>query len=60
VDIVQPQLHEERDYVARRAKKNLLNNDITLLVDGVNNAVNNRWTGQPTRIYLLDKRGRVI
>tara|TARA_R110001592_G_scaffold229659_5_gene486342 strand:+ start:2352 stop:3452 length:1101 start_codon:yes stop_codon:yes gene_type:complete len=60
VDILQPQLQEERDYVARRAKKNLLNNDITLLIDGVDNAVNNRWTGQPTRIYLLDKRGRVI
>lgn len=60
VDIVQPQLQEERDYVARRAKQKLLNDDITLLVDGIDNAVNNRWTGQPTRIYLLDKNGRVV
>ena len=27
---------------------------------GVDNGVNNHWTGQPTRIYLLDKRGRVV
>ncbi len=60
VDISQPQHQQQRDTVARRAKNTLLNAEMTLLIDGMDNAVNERWTGQPTRIYLLDSQGRVI
>jgi thiol-disulfide isomerase/thioredoxin len=60
IDIVQPTTQAQRNRYAARAHKNLLNEDIPLLVDSINNKVNNMYTGQPTRIYLLDKDGRVI
>ena len=60
VDIKQPNTFEERFKVAQRAHKNLLNPEIELLVDNTDNAVNNQWTGQPTRIYLLSPEGKII
>jgi thiol-disulfide isomerase/thioredoxin len=60
VDIVQPTTQEQRNRYAARAHENLLNEDIPLLVDSIDNRVNDMYTGQPTRIYLLDPEGRVI
>lgn len=60
IDIVQPTTQEQRNLFAKRAHENLLNEDIPLLVDSINNKVSNMYTGQPTRIYILDKDGRVI
>jgi len=60
IDIVQPKTQEARNQIARRAHDNMLDHDIPLLVDSIDNRVNNLYTGQPARIYLLDKTGRVI
>ena len=60
VDIKQPSTFTERLRVARRAHQNLLNTGIPFMVDTPDNAVNNRWTGQPTRIYLLSENGEII
>lgn len=60
VDIKQPTTQEEKNWVANRAHATLLNQDITFLVDGIDNQVNNQWTGQPTRLYLLDPTGKII
>ena len=60
IDIVQPTTQDERNRYAARAHENLLNDDISLLVDSMDNKVNDMYTGQPTRIYLLDKDGHVV
>ena len=60
IDIPQPETQMQRNFFAKRAQQNLLHKDIPLLVDTIDNQVNNRWTGQPTRIYLLDSSGRII
>lgn len=60
VDIKQPVSFEEKQFFANRAHQNLLNKGITFLVDDVDNQVNNRWTGQPTRIYLISPNGEII
>ena len=60
IDIVQPTTQAQRNQYARRAHENLLNEGIPLLVDSMDNKVNDMYTGQPTRIYLLDRDGRVV
>ena len=60
VDIKQPKTFAERLAVAKRTHENLLTPDIPFVVDAADNAVNNQWTGQPTRIYLLDEDGKVL
>lgn len=60
VDIEQPKTQAQRNHIAARAKTNLLNERIPLLVDTIDNKVNNAWTGQPTRIYFLSPQGKVL
>ncbi len=60
IDIVQPTTQEQRNHYAVRAHENLLNEDISLLVDSMDNKVNEMYTGQPARIYVLDKDGRIV
>jgi len=60
IDIKQPQEYQHRAWAANRLSKNLLHKDIPLLVDGMDNAVNNKWVGRPARIYVIGTDGTII
>ncbi len=60
IDIKQHQAFAQRRWAANRLKSNLLNEDIPLLVDGMDNQVNNTWVGRPARLYLLSADGTVL
>jgi len=59
-DIAQHTNFSERLWAANRLKNNLLNQGIPLLVDGMDDAVNNRWVGRPARLYFIGADGRII
>lgn len=50
----------ERQMNAARAEEQLLEGKITMLVDTMDNTVTELYTGKPTRIYLIDKSGKVV
>lgn len=60
IDIKQPTEYQHREWAANRLKENLLHKDIPLLVDGMDNAVNNKWVGRPARIYVIGTNGKII
>jgi len=60
IDIKQHTSFEDRLWAANRLKRNLVNQDIPILVDNMNNEVNNTWVGRPARLYLLSPEGTVL
>ena len=58
VSIPQPQNDAERIKVAQTCSKRL-NLGMPMLVDTINDTVGARYSGMPSRLYLLDHRGRV-
>ena len=59
-DIAQHTSFPDRLRAAERLKRNLLNQNIPLLVDGMDDAVNNRWVGRPARLYFISADGHII
>lgn len=59
-DITQHTRFSERLWAAERLKQNLLNQNIPLLVDGMDDTVNNRWVGRPARLYFISADGRIV
>ncbi|VFQ46308.1 iodothyronine deiodinase [Desulfoluna butyratoxydans] len=57
-DTREPRTIEERRAVASACKAKLLD-DMPVYVDNMDNRVNQAYVGWPTRIYFLDKEGRV-
>ena len=60
IDIKQHLVFSQRQSAATGLKTNLLSNDIPMLVDNMDNAVNNTWVGRPARLYLLAEDGTVL
>jgi hypothetical protein len=58
VSIAQPQNDAERIKVAQACSKRL-NLGMPMLVDTIHDTVGARYSGMPSRLYLLDHRGRV-
>jgi thiol-disulfide isomerase/thioredoxin len=58
VTVRQPRTYLERDGVAQTCRKTM---GITfpLLVDTIDDTVNNRFSGLPSRLYLIDRLGKV-
>jgi hypothetical protein len=59
VDVYQPENIVERRAVAGRCEKTL-EYGIRTYVDEMDDAVNKAYAGWPTRLYLIDKDGRVV
>src|SRR5262249_45027026 len=58
VALLQPQSDAERTRVAQACSKRL-ELGMPMLVDTINDVVGARYSGMPSRLYLLDHRGRV-
>jgi hypothetical protein len=56
--IPQPRNDAERIQIAQMCRKRL-DFDMPMLVDTINDTVGARYSGMPSRLYLLDHRGRV-
>jgi hypothetical protein len=59
-NIVDPTSLEERRAVASACQETLFDGELTVYVDTIDDRVSTMYTGKPTRIYLLDREGRVI
>ncbi len=59
-DVVDPTSLEERRAVASACQETLFDGEMTVYVDTIDDRVSTMYTGKPTRIYLLDREGRVI
>lgn len=59
MDVLDPQTRSERLKVAQRCSDEL-GYPIPTLVDNIDDTVNRAYAAWPTRIYLLDKGGRVV
>lgn len=57
-DLREPETIEERRAAARAAKAKLLE-DIPVFVDNMDNQVDLTYVAWPTRVYFLDKEGKV-
>ena len=57
-DTMEPETIEERRSVATACRTKLLE-DMQVYVDNMDNKVDQTYVGWPTRIYFLDKEGRV-
>ncbi len=58
VDIVQPATYDERVAVAGQCQERLAL-ETPLLVDTIDDAVGARYSGMPSRLYLIDREGRI-
>ena len=58
VAIPQPRTDEERTSVARTCSRTL-GLGFPMLVDSIDDAVNDRYSGIPSRLYLIDRRGEI-
>jgi len=58
VSLPQPQTDEERVKVARMCSSRL-SMGMPMLVDTISDIVGARYSGMPSRLYLIDQRGRV-
>jgi len=59
-DFFDPKTFTERKEVATRYRKALYDNQIPVFVDQMDNRVGELYAAKPTRIYLIDKAGKVI
>ena len=60
IDIEDPVTLEERRKVAASCQATLLDGVVPLYVDAMDDAVNDLYTGKPTRIYFIGRDGRVV
>ena len=60
VDVKDPVTLEQRRRVAKSCHANLFDGVVPLYVDTIDNRVNEMYTGRPTRIYFIDREGRVV
>jgi hypothetical protein len=58
VELAQPVTYDERVAVAQRCQATL-NYSMPLVVDEINDAVGNAYSGMPARLYLIDTEGKV-
>lgn len=59
-DVIEPVSLEQRRKVAASCQANLFDGVIPLYVDLMDNRVAELYTSRPTRIYFIDREGRVI
>ncbi len=59
-DVVEPVTLEQRRRVAASCQANLFDGVVPLYVDQMDNRVASLYTARPTRIYFIDREGRVI
>lgn len=59
VRLPQPKTYEERMAVARTCATKL-NYRMPLLVDSIDDTVGNQYSAMPGRVYVLDRKGRVV
>ena len=59
-DVVEPVTLEQRRRVAASCQANLFDGVVPLYVDAMDNRVASLYTARPTRIYFIDREGRVI
>ena len=60
VDVAEPVTLEQRRRVAASCQANLFDGVVPLYVDQMDNRVASLYTARPTRIYFIDREGRVI
>jgi hypothetical protein len=58
VELTQPQTYDERVEVAQMCRRHL-DLDLPLLVDTIDDRVGARYSGMPSRLYVIDTEGRV-
>ncbi len=58
VTVRQPRTYDERDAVAETCDK-ALGLGFPMVVDRIDDPVNNRYSGLPSRLYLIDRLGKV-
>ena len=54
----QPRTYDERDAIAQTCSKTL-GFGFPMVVDRIDDPVNNRYSGLPSRLYLIDRHGKV-
>lgn len=59
ITINQPKTMEERQAVAKRCYTDM-GFSFPALVDGIDNATANTYAAEPERMYIVDKRGRIV
>ena len=59
-DVKEPVTLEQRRRVAASCQANLFDGVVPLYVDQMDNRVASLYTARPTRIYFIDREGRVI
>ena len=60
IDVDEPVTLEQRRRVAASCQANLFDGVVPLYVDQMDNRVASLYTARPTRIYFIDREGRVI
>jgi type I thyroxine 5'-deiodinase len=60
IDVAEPVTLEQRRRVAASCQANLFDGVVPLYVDGMDNRVARLYTARPTRIYFIDREGRVV
>ncbi len=60
IDVREPVTLEQRRWVAASCQANLFDGVVPLYVDQMDNRVASLYTARPTRIYFIDREGRVI
>jgi len=60
IDVEEPVTLDQRQRVAASCQANLFDGVVPLYVDAMNNHVATLYTARPTRIYFIDRDGRVI
>ncbi len=60
IDVKEPVTLEQRRRVAASCQANLFDGVVPLYVDQMDNRVASLYTARPTRIYFIDREGRVI
>ena len=60
IDVSEPVTIAQRRKVAASCQANLFDGVVPLYVDGMDNHVATLYTARPTRIYFIDREGRVI
>ncbi len=60
LDVKDPVTLEQRRRVAASCQANLFDGVVPLYVDQMDNRVASLYTARPTRIYFIDREGRVI
>ncbi len=60
IDVLEPVTLDQRRKVAASCQADLFEGVMPLYVDRMDNRVADLYTGRPTRIYFIDREGRVV